>query len=228
MMSDRSSIARRISSLCPDRSLRYYTKTKLLTDPLYGGVLKVLNGRSEPLLDVGSGLAILSFYLRECGWMAPVKCIDYDESKVVQGNAMIKSGEYQNITLSQGDARTDLPEHSGDVTILDILQFFTLDEQKQLLRLAASRVCPGGKLIIRSGLKKKSLRFFITWCGDMLAKATFWMKAAPTHYPTAELFEKVLGDEGFKVEVSPFWGKTPFNNYLIVSTRLADPISEDQ
>ena len=62
----------------------------------------------------------------------------------------------------------------------------------------------------------------------MLAKATFWMKAAPTHYPTAELFEKVLGDEGFKVEVSPFWGKTPFNNYLIVSTRRADPISEDQ
>lgn len=218
-MSAKSEIARKISALCPNKNLRYYTRSKIRTDPLYGGVLKELENSSSPLLDVGSGVGILSFYLRECGWNAPVQAVDYDQSKVDQGSVMIERGGYQDITLSQGDARSELPEHSGNVTILDILQFFEHDEQEQLLRLAAQRVSEDGKLVIRSGLKKNSLRFFITWCGDIFAKATFWMKAAPTHYPTAELFEEVLGNEGFQVKIEPFWGKTPFNNFLIVATR---------
>lgn len=218
-MSEKSKIARKISSLCSEKALYYYTKSKILTDPLYGGVLQQVQGRNRPLLDIGCGVGILSYYLRESGWNAPVKGVDYDASKIEQGRGMIERGGYKDINLSQGDARSELPEHSGDVTILDILQFFTHEEQEALLKLAAQRVSEGGKLIIRSGLKKKSLRFFITWCGDVFAKATFWMKAAPTHYPTAELFERVLGEAGFQVEIQPFWGKTPFNNFLIVATR---------
>lgn len=218
-MNDRSSIARKIASLCEGKALYYYTKSKLLTDPLYKGVLQQMQGRKYPLLDIGCGVGILSYYLRENGWQAPVTGIDYDASKIEQGSKMIRHGGYQDISLFQGDARSELPEHLGDVTILDILQFFTHEEQERLLRLAAERVGPDGKLIIRSGLKKNSLRFFITWCGDLFAKATFWMKAAPTHYPTAELFEKLLGGEGFDVQIEPFWGKTPFNNFLIVATR---------
>ena len=221
-MSDRSAIAQKIASLCEGRALYYYTKSKLKTDPLYSGVLEQLQGRDNSLLDIGCGVGILSYYLRENGWQAPVQGMDYDSSKIEQGGEMIRRGGYKDISLSQGDARTELPEHDGDVTILDILQFFTPEEQEELLRLAAKRVALGGKLIIRSGLKKNSLRFFITWCGDIFAKATFWMKAAPTHYPTAELFEKVLGEEGFDVKIEPFWGKTPFNNFLIVATRPLD------
>lgn len=220
-MSDRSIIARKISSLCEERGLRYYSRTKLLTDPLYGGVLRELEGRAHALLDIGCGIGILSYYLRECGWQNPVTGMDYDQSKIDQGRAVLARGGYRGISLSQGDARTDLPAHSGDVTILDILQFFDPEQQRRLLRAAADRVCPGGKLIIRSGLKERSLRFFITWCGDVFAKATFWMKAAPTHYPTAETFLATLRREGFKVDIKPFWGKTPFNNYLIVATRPA-------
>jgi hypothetical protein len=46
------------------------------------------------------------------------------------------------------------------------------------------------------------------------------MRAAPIHYPTAEFFRNTLKAEGFEVEVRPFWGNTPFNNYLIVAKRL--------
>jgi hypothetical protein len=41
------------------------------------------------------------------------------------------------------------------------------------------------------------------------------MKAAPTHYPTADDFTRILSPHG-KVRVEPLWGKTPFNNHLIV------------
>jgi len=158
-------------------------------------------------------------YLRERGWTPPIEAIDYDPDKTERGKVVIEKGGYQNITLSQGDARSGLPIHSGNVTILDILQFFTPDEQEKLIHIAGGRVCHGGKLIIRSGIKDKSLRFFATWLGDMLAKMTSWMQAAPTHYPSTEMFKKVLERDGFTVEIRPFWGKTPFNNYIIVAER---------
>ncbi len=221
-MRDKEGIAKHIASLCPVRSDQWYARIKILTDPLYGGVCRELQASGNPLLDIGCGLGILALYLRERGWDAPCVGIDYDKRKIDEGNKLIAFGGYKDIKLIQGDARIDLPEHHGDVAILDILQFFDPDQQEELLRAAAKKVRPGGKLIIRSGLRKKSLRFFVTWLGDIFAKVTFWMKAAPTHYPTGGFFRTVLEDEGFTVEIRPLWGKTPFNNYLIVASRMKD------
>ncbi|HEY8961988.1 MAG TPA: hypothetical protein VIM57_07250, partial [Luteolibacter sp.] len=64
-----------------------------------------------------------------------------------------------------------------------------------------------------------SWRFKITVAGDWLAKATFWMKAAPTHYPSAEEFQRILSPYG-SVRIEPLWGSTPFNNYRIVMERM--------
>ena len=89
------------------------------------------------------------------------------------------------------------------------------EQIEELLKLAAARVAPGGKLVIRSGLKDESFRFKVTVAGDFLAKATFWMKDAPIHYPTAEDFRSILSPFGL-VTITPLWGKTPFNNHLIV------------
>jgi len=218
-MTDNPRIARRISSLCSGRWLPRYASSKIKTDPLYGGIYAELEGSPHPLLDIGCGLGILAMVLRERGWQNTVTGVDYDESKIREGNAMIAIGGYRDISLVQGDARKGLPEHQGDVTILDIMQFFDANGQRELLKAAASRVAPGGKLVIRSGLMEKNMRFFITWLGDMFAKCTFWMQAAPTCYPIAGFFHETLGAAGFKVEVRPFWGKTPFNNYLIVAER---------
>jgi 2-polyprenyl-3-methyl-5-hydroxy-6-metoxy-1,4-benzoquinol methylase len=218
-MTDTPQIARRISSFCPGRWLPHYTSCKIHTDPLYGGIFAELEGTRQPLLDIGCGLGILAMYLQERGWKNVVTGIDYDGSKIEAGKTMLAKGGYEGISLAQGDARTGLPEHQGDVTILDIMQFFDGEEQRALLKAAGSRVAPGGKLLIRSGLQEKNARFFTTWVGDVFAKCTFWMRAAPIHYPTGEFFRETLTAEGFEVEIRPFWGNTPFNNYLIVAKR---------
>ncbi len=105
------------------------------------------------------------------------------------------------------------------MAILDILQFLDDSEKTALLESAAARIAPGGTLVVRSGLFEKSLRFYVTLAGDILAKCTFWMKAAPVHYPTEAFFRKVLEAQGLVVEIRPFWGGTPFNNYLILAKR---------
>jgi 2-polyprenyl-3-methyl-5-hydroxy-6-metoxy-1,4-benzoquinol methylase len=209
---------RTIAARFPGRWDRNYVAAKLRTDPLYTALAETLRGPQLPLLDIGCGLGLLAFFLRAEGIEVPILGLDYDSRKIDSARRAIASFDGNNLTFSHHDARTGLPDHHGNVSILDILQFFTPDEQEALLKLAVSRVAPGGKLIIRSGLRDESWRFKITVAGDWLAKATFWMKAAPTYYPATDDFLRILGPFG-SVEISPLWGNTPFNNHLIVLTR---------
>lgn len=208
-----------ISSLCQGRWDHYYTRAKLSSDPVYSAVSREVHGSALPLLDIGCGIGLLAHYLRACGQNAAVTGFDYDARKIASARQMAEKAGHHDLSFAAGDARTGLPEFSGHVVILDILQFFTESEQDALLTAAAARVAPGGKLIIRSGLEDDSWRFRVTVLGDYLAKATLWMKAAPTRYPDAAQFRRVLSAAGLNVRLEPMWGGTPFNNYLIVGER---------
>lgn len=208
----------RLSKLFPRRWDRSYVATKLRSDPLYEAVSAELRGSGLPLLDLGCGLGLLALYLREGGHRFPIRGLDYDSRKIRSAREIATRSGDDGLCFEEHDARTGLPEHQGNVTILDILQFFSPEQIDTLLKLAAERVAPGGKLVIRSGLRDDSWRFKTTIAGDLLAKATFWMKAAPTHYPAAAEFERVLAPFG-TVRISPLWGATPFNNHLIVLNR---------
>lgn len=200
---------------------RHYVKSKLKTDPLYDGVFDELKDAQLPLLDLGCGLGLLAFYLRERGLQFPILGIDYDERKVADA-ARLAQAHYSDggaLEFRAGDAREGIPEFTGNVTILDILQFFDPGEQDQLLKNAAACVAPGGKLVIRATLRKRALRFRINQIGDLLAKATFWMKAAPTCYPTESSIRESLEAAGLEGDCRPLWGRTPFSNYLLTFRR---------
>lgn len=209
---------KKIASLFKGRWNRNYVATKLRTDPLYTALTHHLRGSDLPLLDLGCGLGLSAFFLRAQGVAIPVHGLDYDAQKIEGAKQAAELSAEPDLSFSCHDARTGLPDHHGNVSILDILQFFTPSEQQTLLELAASRVAPGGKLIIRSGLRDDSWRFKVTVLGDIIAKVTFWMKAAPTHYPDSTDFQRILSPFG-TVEISPLWGGTPFNNHLIVLSR---------
>ncbi len=209
----------RIAALCKRRWHRDYTRIKLRTDPVYGAALREVSDVELPVLDIGCGIGLLAMYLRGAGYTAAITGFDYDEKKIHSAREIAQRSGFRDLNYAAGDARHDMPEFSGHVVILDILQFFHREEQNALLALAAARVAPGGKLIIRSGLREKTWRHRMTILGDWLAKLTFWMKAAPVCYPDRTQFESILSAAGLKVRIEPMWGGTPFNNYLIVAAR---------
>lgn len=208
-----------IAALCERRWDFFYTRSKLASDPVYQAVVREIGQSDLPVLDIGCGIGLLAHYLRTCGYTAPITGFDYDQRKITSAEEMVAKSGHQGLAFSAGDARTGLPDFSGQVVILDILQFFTLDEQNALLTAAAARVAPGGKLVIRTCLRDSSGRYKITVIGDYIAKFTFWMKDAPTAYPDAQQFNEVLSAAGLQVKISPLWGGTPFNNHLIVAQR---------
>jgi 2-polyprenyl-3-methyl-5-hydroxy-6-metoxy-1,4-benzoquinol methylase len=205
---------REIAACFPSHWDRHYAASKLRTDPLYEALAADLAVSALPLLDIGCGIGLSAHFLRSRGNDALIRGLDYDARKIRSARHAAEAAGLAGVSFEPHDARDGLPEHQGNVCILDILQFFDSKAQETLLRLAASRVAPGGLLLIRSGIRDDSWRFKITVAGDLLAKATRWMKAAPTHYPTRADFERILGPFG-DVEISPLWGKTPFNNHWI-------------
>lgn len=209
----------RIAALCERRWDHHYTRCKLRTDPVYAAVAGELAGSGLPVLDIGCGLGLLGHYLHASGRRVPVTGFDYDERKIRAATAMAARGGLGDLQFRTGDARTGLPDFDGHVVILDILQFFRREEQDTLLAAAAARVAPGGRLVIRSGLRAPGWRYRVTVLADFFARATLWMKAAPVCYPDADQFRRVLGAAGLQVSIRPLWGRTPFHNHLVVARR---------
>lgn len=197
---------------------RSYASAKLRTDALYPGVFASLGDSSLPLLDIGCGLGLLAFYLRARGFRPAIVGLDYDHRKISQASHVAAAHGIPDIAFQQHDAREGLPRHSGNVAMLDILQFFNPKERRDLLRSATSRLAPGGLLVIRSGLRDRSWRYRITVAGDYLARATRWMSSAPVDYPSRAELAQSLAPLG-ELTIAPLWGRTPFNNYLLVLRR---------
>lgn len=217
-----NALPKRLGSLFARISDRQYVAAKLRSDPLYDTVFRELDHCPLPLLDVGCGLGLLSFYLRSRGFEAPILGLDYDTRKVAEAQRIATEHRFDSLEFRHFDAREGLPAHSGNVTLLDMLQFFQPDELHQLLQAAAERVAPGARLVIRTPIRDHSWRHRATIAADILAKITFWMKSGPVNYPIREDFEQVLGPLG-ELTITPAWGRTPFNSHIIVLRRNGSP-----
>lgn len=214
-MSSRS-LSNRIAALYGTRSLQGYARWKIRFDPIYGGVLEPLRDVQTPLIDLGCGIGLLAFYLREHGHGAPIIGIDFDERKIAV--ARHAATRYRGIDFVVADARDPLPEgHS--VVLLDLLLYFDPASQRRILANAAAAVPPGGVVVMRQGLRDGSWRHRVQKLVDAIGRGIGWMKAEDLQYPTLD--EITAHFDGFEREVRPLWGRTPYNNYLLVFRRPA-------
>ena len=208
---NRRVIANRLALLYPLRSLQGYARWKVRMDPAYDAVLQRLRGDARPLLDLGCGIGLLPFYLREHGYDAPIIGIDFDERKIEL--ARRAAMRYRGIDFVTADARDPLPD-GRNVVLLDLLQYFDASAQQQILANVAGAAAPGGVVILRQGICDRSWRYRLTAAVDALGRASRWMKAEGLRFPTRE---EVTGPfAGFEQEVAPLRGATPYNNYLFV------------
>lgn len=203
----------RIASLYDRRDVRSYVRWKVRGDPAYAAVLAHLRDRDEPLIDLGCGIGILPFFLREHGFRAPIIGVDFDKRKIEI--AQRAATRYRGIDFIVADARQELPEHHN-VVMLDLLHYLDRDTQQQVLANVA-RVA--NLAILRQGVRDSSWRYRMTAAVDAFARAIHWMRAETLNYPARE--DITAAFKGFTSEVTPLWGRLPYNNYLFVFRRAA-------
>jgi len=195
-----------------------YVLSKLRSDPLYPGVLAALRGSSAPLLDLGCGLGLLAHALARDGQALPYRGVDNDAAKIRRaGIAARRAG--LPATFEAMDLATTLPAHRGSVAILDVLQYLPATAQSALLREAAAMLDGDGRLVLRTTLADDSRRGRISRIGDRAANWIGWMQFRPRHYPDVPALKATLQQAGLQARLTPLYGNTPFNNWLLVAHR---------
>jgi SAM-dependent methyltransferase len=207
------------ASYLPSRYFQGYTFCKLATDPLYEAACEEFAGHDAPLLDLGCGLGLLLHCLRASGNPIPYVGLDYDALKIESARAAAQKRGFNDAEFLTHDLLNDLPAHSGHVALLDALQYLEPAARKQVLRDAARCLSPGGKLVMRIGIDDRSWRAAFARHTDRLGHALRWMRSPFISQPTREEITQALGELGLSARFSPLWGRTPFNNYLVVATR---------
>lgn len=210
----RNELARRLASLYELRSLRGYVRWKVRFDPVYQAVTGALRGNERPLIDLGCGVGLLPFYLRESGYSAPIIGIDFDERKI--DVARRAAQRYRGIDFIRGDVRDPLPE-GHNVVANDILQYFDRESQDRVLANISRAVPDGGVAVLRQGLRDASWRHRWQAAVDQFGRRVHWMRGEELNFPSRE--EILAHFEGFETDVRPLWGKMPYNNWLFVMRR---------
>lgn len=206
----------RVASQFPTPLLRGYARGKLRHDPVYRAVLERLRDQPAPLLDIGCGVGILEIFLRESGLQQPIVGFDHDAGKVAVARALAL--RYDDIELRIGDIRDEIP--SGmNVTALDVLHYFSDEEQSRIVERIAEAVPEGGMAIVRDAVRDGSLRYRLTAVQEALSRAIRWLKAERLNFPTRERIVTPFLQRGYAAEIVPMSGHTPFNNYLFVFRR---------
>ncbi|MEO5720787.1 MAG: class I SAM-dependent methyltransferase [Chthoniobacterales bacterium] len=210
-------VAARFSS----RWLRGYVGGKLRSDPVFPSAFALLAESRAPLLDVGCGVGLLPFYLRERGFAQPIIGLDIDGSKVRQGSVVAQSC-YRAIELREQDVATkDAASFRGDVVLFDLLHYLPPAAQQSLLLRLAGYVPPGGLLLIRDAPRDGSARYWMTYAGEIFAQTVSWNIGVRLHFPAPLALRAAFPENEWTAHEEPSWGRTPFNNRLYVFRRNA-------
>ncbi|CAN5558014.1 class I SAM-dependent methyltransferase [soil metagenome] len=220
-----------VASLFGSRWLRHYVGSKLRSDPVFKMSFELLGDSVEPILDVGCGMGLLAFYLRERGCEQTITGIDIDARKLREAARIVEQKAYHGLQFIAQDIGRELPGFTGNVVMFDVLHYLAPDEQQKLLSTLARRVASGGVLLLRDSPRERSGRFRATHAAEIFAQAISWNWRTPLHFATAEAIGSAFSEAKFSHRVIPAWGRTPFNNRLFIFRRhgsAADQVQESR
>jgi 2-polyprenyl-3-methyl-5-hydroxy-6-metoxy-1,4-benzoquinol methylase len=196
-----------------------YARRKLRSDPIFPTAFELLRESRQPLVDVGCGVGLLAFYLRERNFLPPISGLDRDGRKIERANA-VAAGIYHDLDFIEQDVCESIPQ-TGNVVLFDLLHYLRPNDQARLLDRLAPRVAPGGMLVIRECPRDGNARFWLTHLAERFAQTTTWNMKTPLHFPAREQIFAAFAEDEFSRTVVPLWGRTPFNNHLFIFRRHA-------
>lgn len=207
-------IADRIAGHFEGRWLQGYARGKLRRDPVFAAAFDLLKDSPLPVLDVGCGVGLFEFYLRERGFLPPLVGVDFDTGKIAKAQH-IAGRAYRDIQFKVGDVLST-GDFRGHVVLFDVLHYLPSERQRALLEHLASHVAPGAFCLIRATPRATNWRFRFTQVQEFFLRATLWMKSGARHYPTGEEIVALFRARGFECQTYPLWGRTPFNSHFFV------------
>lgn len=209
-----------------ERSRFHYVRTKLLGDPVAKMIADIAGdapGVLGEVLDIGTGRGQLPILLLELGRATRARGMDWDDQKIAAGRRAAAVSPSLPVELVRGDARAVEGAPADTVMLIDLLHYFTLEEQDEILRRAASMVREGGRILVREADTERGLRSAVTLLEERMFTAIRFNRGERVLFRPARELAARLTEAGLLCEVRPAWGRTPFSNVLVIGTKRAAP-----
>jgi O-methyltransferase involved in polyketide biosynthesis len=124
-------------------------------------------------------------------------------------------------TFEAADARSFDAAPANTVLLIDLLHYFTIDEQNAILDHAADHVKPGGRLLVREADTERGWRSFATLFEEKVFTTLRFNRGERVRFRPAREIASRLEQRGFTCDIVPAWGSTPFSNVLVLARRPA-------
>jgi uncharacterized protein (DUF2062 family)/trans-aconitate methyltransferase len=210
-----------------------FARGKLRGDPIYRVTLSAdVLGSGGTLVDVGCGqgltLALLAEARRavEAGtWPAgspqPPRFERMAGIEMRRRVATIARAALQgDAEIIEGDARTLAMHRASAVLLFDVLHLMRREEQDALLTETAARLEPGGVVLVREADASAGWRFTAVRVGNRLKAIAFRTRHQAFHARTPSEWRECFARRGFRTDVRPMGGGTPFANVLFRLTKV--------
>ncbi len=150
--------------------LEWYCRIKTASEGNYEQFHRLLP-HAGTFYDLGCGYGFMTYMLH---WAAPERTfigIDYDEEKVAvaDGNFLKDEG----INFEQGDLTNYKLNACDGIIISDVLHYLLPEDQERLMEQSVAALNPGGRLIIRDGIKELEDRFKRTKLSEFFSTKMF-------------------------------------------------------
>jgi SAM-dependent methyltransferase len=192
-----------------------YVRAKLSSDPVCAAVLE--EGLRESLgevLDVGCGRGQLAVLLLEAGAATTVLGLDWDQGKIELARACAEglAARFDRVDFR----RAEFPP-CDTVLLVDVLHYMSPDEQDAVL-LRAARAARR-RLFLRELDPDRGWRSAVTRLQEAVTTGLGVNAGARLVFRPIVEYIHILERGGFRVDVEPAWGSTPFSNVLLRAAR---------
>jgi uncharacterized protein (DUF2062 family) len=126
------------------RRYRFYAAWKLRLDSIYAMVVPLLKGRRE-VLDLGAGMGLLAFFVRQASPQTKLRCVEWDAGKAQAARQLL--GPAAEVVT--GDARTAELGTPDTIVLMDVLHYIPIEEQRAWLDRCVGALAPGALLLVR-------------------------------------------------------------------------------
>ena len=230
-------------ALAKDAAVRYkpagrfayhFAFGKLTRDPAFAHIVQNgLLARSRRILDLGCGQGLLAALIeaardRSNAWPsdlpfapAPVAYhgVDIHERDIERARRAVNG----IARFACSDIRSTPFDAADTIVLLDVLHYFDLDAQHDLLHRARTALGSGGTLLLRVADKSSSLRYRFTIEVDRLVVALRRHRVCRFHCRPLAAWIRTLEGLDFEVAVTPMRSGQPFANALIVARYDSPP-----
>ena len=204
-----------------ERWLRIYVGHKLRSDPVFPTAFELLRTSRHPLIDLGCGVGLLAFYLRERNYPNSIRRHRLRRAQDHPGQICREQALPEPFFTEQDLG--DLFTGCGDIVISDLLHYLSPNDQVRLLENVGTQLALGGRLIIRDCPNDGNARFWLTHLAERFAQSTTWNVRTPLHFPPRDRIMAAFNPAEFSRMIEPLWGKTLFNNHLFILSVARPP-----